>query len=82
MSAYHVGDLQQGWESSKWILLSTEAFYWTKYQVSEKLSQYVAVAKADSWNNRQTIIEILEDFERQGAKVSEALAELRQQNAF
>ena len=82
MSAYHVGDLQQGWESSKRILLSTEAFYWTKYQVSEKLSQYVAVAKADSWNNRQTIIEILEDFERQGAKVSEALAELRQQNAF
>jgi len=40
------------------------------------------VAKADSWNNRQNIIEILEDFERQGAKVSEALAELRQQNAF
>ena len=82
MSSFHVGDFQQGWESSKWILLSKDAFYWTKYQVSENLHQYVATARADSWNNRQTIIEILEDFERQGAKVSETLAILRQQNAF
>lgn len=82
MSSSHVGDFQQGWESSKWILLSKDAFYWTKYQVSENLHQYVATARADSWNNRQTIIEILEDFERQGAKVSEALTILRQQNAF
>ena len=82
MISYHVGELKQGWESAKRVLFSKEAFQWTKYQVSEILLNYLPVFKADSWNNRQAVIEILENFECEGASVSEVLAELRQLNTF
>ncbi|EMG31842.1 glycosyltransferase [Streptococcus oralis] len=82
MISYHVGELKQGWESAKRVLFSKEAFHWTKYQVSEILLNYLPVFKADSWNNRQAVIEILENFECEGASVSEVLAELRQLNTF